>query len=168
MSEEDLPQIIVIPNHLQAPQAADIVYKDNIVYIIKCEPDEESTIHEYLHFLFNNSLHDNKTLINKYLHLLKPVLEQMIKYQYAWDYGIDSWNRVFEENLMRAASLWVCNYTDIEKAVSKANEYADDGFAYVPIILESFIGKWTTLSHFRQFFNICLEECNKEYMRYLN
>lgn len=160
--KDDLFQVIVIPNKLQAPQATDVVYKDNLVYIIKSEPDEESIIHEYLHSILDKYLHKNKLLINQYLHLLKPVLDDMLKYQYAWDYGIDSWNRVFEESFMRAASLWVCNNNDIEIAISKARENACQGFTYVPIILESFIQRWTALDNFNQFLKTCLNECERE------
>lgn len=159
--EDDLSQITVIPNRLQAPQATDIVCKDDIIYIIKPEPDEESIIHEYLHSVFDKYLHENKALVNQYLYLLKPVMNDMLKYQYAWDYGTDSWSRVFEESFMRAVSIWVCNYDDIEIAVSKACYYASDGFIYIPAILKCFICKWTSLNNFNQFLKICLAECDR-------
>lgn len=162
IGKDDLFQIIVLPNKLQAPQATDVVYMENLVYIIKSEPDEESIIHEYLHSILDKYLHENKLLINQYLHLLKPVLDDMMKYQYAWDYGIDSWNRVFEESFMRAASLWVCNNNDIETAISKAIRNACYGFTYVPIILENFIHRWTTFEDFKEFLKTCLNECESE------
>lgn len=65
INKDDLLQVTVIPNRLQAPQATDIVCKDNVIYIIKPEPDEESIIHECLHFIFDKYLHENKTLVSQ-------------------------------------------------------------------------------------------------------
>lgn len=91
VNKENMPKVIVIPNPLQAPQATDIIEKDNKVYIIKSKPDKESVIHEILHHIFDSKLENCKEIVSSHLFLLKPVLEQMIQFQYAWSYDENSW-----------------------------------------------------------------------------
>lgn len=159
VKKDDFPQILIVPNRLQAPEAADVAYKTDVIYIINPEPNEESIIHEYLHCFFDRDLEVNRSLINKYLYLLKPVLKVMIKYQYAWDYNLDSWNRVFEESFMRAASIWVSNYNDEENGFKVAYRYEKYGFIYVPAILKNFVTEKDKLNDFSLFIRKCLQNC---------
>lgn len=65
---------------------------------------------------------------------LEPVLDDMISYQYAQTYDEGSWLRVFEENFMRAASIWITLHDN--KAKTEKNEKLDEsyGFIYVPVL----------------------------------
>lgn len=158
--ENDLPEIIIIPNYLQAPQVTDVVAIEEKIYVINSNPDKESIIHELLHQVFDNKLEECKDLIDMFLPLLKPVLDEMINYQYAWSYNEDSWNRVFEENLIRAASAWTNYNDDINNARKNAESHKEYGFIYVPIIFESFILNWKGINEFRGFIKNCLNACS--------
>ena len=162
ISPDELPQIVVIPNLLQAPQATDYVIYENIIYIIKAKPDKESVIHEFLHHILGTKLKEQRERINKYMFLLTPVLDEMIRYQYAWAYDEDSWNRVFEENFMRAASSWINYYNNFEQGMECANLHKKYGFTYTPIILSCFISKWEDISKFDEFIEACLIMCGHQ------
>ncbi len=159
ITEEDLPEIIIIPNWLQAPQATELIIIDNKMYIVQSEPDKDSIIHELAHHILDKKLDECKQTVYNHLFLLKPVLEDMIRYQYAWAYDESSWSRVFEENLMRAVSIWVTHYDDLNKARVKANTFKDYGFIYVPTILDHFISHWKGLDNFNIFVESCLKSC---------
>ncbi len=98
-------------------------------------------------------------LVNESLFLLKPNLDEMIRYQYAWDYNEDSWGRVFEENFMRAAAIWVIFYGDINNAHVNANLHESYDFVYVPVIVEEFFSNWKGLDNFDGFIEDCLKAC---------
>ena len=70
-----LPEIIFVPNCLQAPQVTDYIRIDNKIYIIKVIPDIESIVHEYLHEIFSIYFNDNDKLIIQYEFLLEPIFE---------------------------------------------------------------------------------------------
>lgn len=157
--EIDLPEIVYVPNCLQAPQATDYVRKDNKVYIIKSIPNIESFVHEYLHEIFNPYLKDNSRLITEYSFLLEPIYEEMLKYQYAWNKGSESWRRVFEENFMRAASTWVTYQSDFEKGAKICQSYSEQGFIYAPVIYDSLVSEWTDIESISMFISKCLNKC---------
>ena len=100
-----------------------------------------------------------ETMIEKFHHLLAPVLDKMIRLQYAWTDNLPSWNRVFEENLMRAAVIWITYRSDQSAAQEVADHEADYGFVYVPVILRQFMGKWSGLKNFASFIQECLQAC---------
>lgn len=156
VSEEALPKIVLIPNRLQAPQCANYIKKDGITYIIKAIPDVESIVHEYLHSILEKYLFDTKSIIVEHLYLLEPVFDEMIRYQYAWKFDAESWFKVFEENLVRAMTLWICFLDNKEAAFSKAYGEEKSGFIYVPVILDALMSKWNGLCGFCQFIEICL------------
>lgn len=159
VTEYEMPELIIIPNYLQAPQAADFAVIGNKIYIIKAIPDKESVIHELLHHFFDMRLDKCRHIINRYLFLLEPVLDEMKRYQYAWSYDEDSWNRVFEENFMRAASIWINYYDSIDNAREDTNIHRNYGFIYAPAILEQLFYHWNGLDNFEDFINTCLDAC---------
>lgn len=159
ISQHNLPKLIIIPNYLQAYEATDFVNIEDEIYIITSKLDKESIVHELLHYIVDVKLEECRDLINKNLFLLKPILKEMVRYQYAWDYSESSWNRVFEENFMRAASTWIIFYDDINNARTNANLHKDYGFIYVPIILEQFFTNWKGLDNFDGFIEDCLKTC---------
>ena len=159
ISEYELPELIIIPNYLQASEATDFVNLEDEIYIITSKLDKESIVHELLHYILDIRLEECRELINENIFLLKPILDEMIRYQYAWNYSEDCWNRVFEENFMRAASIWIIFHDDINNAQANANLHKDYGFIYVPIILEQFFFNWKGLDNFYGFIEDCLKAC---------
>jgi len=156
-----LSRITIIPNPLQAPQVTDFVTMNGEVYVIKAQPDASSIAHEVLHQLFGPGLKACRTTINRFRHLLTPILDKMIRWQYAWDDGLFSWNRVFEENLMRAAEIWIGYRGNPGDAREAADFQACLGFIYVPIILRQLTTEWSGLKDFTSFIEECLQACNK-------
>lgn len=159
-SEEEMPSLVVVPNPLQAPQVADFVRKDSIIHVVIAEPKAPSIVHELLHNLFDPGLRSAKEAIVGYRGLLAPVLEQMLKMQYAWGDDEESWLRVFEENLMRAAAIWVehaggWNETGRETGLHAASE----GFIYAPVLLRCLREKWQGPREMKDFIVACLEDC---------
>jgi len=103
-----LPNLNVIPNPLQSPMIADFIHKDDILHAIVAVPRLTSVVHELLHEVFAKALRDARTAILNRRSLFTPELATaMVRMQYAWDGGDESWLRVFEETLVRAASIWV-------------------------------------------------------------
>lgn len=103
-----LPYLNVIPNPLQSPMLADFVHKDDAVHAIVAEPRLTSVVHELLHGVFAGALRDSRAAVLDFRHLFTSALvSSMTNLQYAWDGGDESWLRVFEETLVRAASIWV-------------------------------------------------------------
>jgi hypothetical protein len=158
----DLPEVVFVPNCLQACQLTDYVRKDNIIYIIKSRPDIESIVHEYLHEILNKYLLENSRLIEDYGFLLEPVIKEMHRYQYAWNIDVDSWKRVFEENFMRAASVWVTYRSNIDNGYSICDIYYQQGFKYTPVIYECLINEWKDISSFKEFISSCLVNSKKK------
>ena len=157
--EEDMPKLTIIPNYLQAAEATDSAIIEDEIYIITANPDKESIVHELLHHVLDKELKNCEDLIKENKALLEPVLDDMIQYQYAWAYDEGSWLRVFEENFMRASSIWVVFHNSKAKARTNAKLHEDYGFIYVPVILEEFFSNWNGLSSFREFMKGCLRTC---------
>ena len=161
LKADKFPSLIFVPNSLQAPEIADFVTMKNRVYVIQSKPNAVAIVHEYLHQIVGNKLDESADLIKRYTFLIEPVFEKMVKYQYAWDKDNDSWLNVFEENFIRAASIWIINRNNKEAAIKKANKYAADGFVYIPIILENFMNRWKGLKALDLFILECLNECKR-------
>lgn len=177
-----LPNLNVIPNPLQSPMIADFVHKDGTIHAVVAEPRLTSVVHELLHGVFAKALRDARTAILDSRHLFTPKLaDAMVRMQYAWDGGDESWLRVFEETLVRAASIWV-NYAakgasdggkqapnaqrdarrDAEReACHHAEREAGRGFVYVPPILRVFLEKWHVRGprQMQSFIEDCLKAC---------
>jgi hypothetical protein len=170
VAPQGLPAICVIPNPLQAPQVADFVRKDGVVYVIVAAPRPSAIIHELLHDVFEPGIEAAKHKIAQFSHLLEPVYGQMVKMQYAWDMSPDSWLRVFEENFMRAASIWVEHAPGMPGADSKedaparahahALTHAQEGFVYVPVMVTMFLKEWHGLDGIGVFMDKVLEVCD--------
>lgn len=140
--EGDLPQTVVVPNPLQAPQVADFVRRDGTVFVVVAEPRMSAVVHELLHIVFEPILRSARPDIVAYRHLLRPVLREMMRMQYAWDDDEESWFRVFEENLMRAAAIWVEHPGGEREASREAARHAAQGFIYVPALLGCLRERW--------------------------
>jgi hypothetical protein len=103
-----------------------------------------------------------KSDIVAHRHLLRPVLPEMLKMQYAWGDDDDSWLRVFEESLMRAGAIW------IEYAGRKSNGnreavlHAGQGFTYVPALLRCLREEWTGPESGVAFASSCLRSCVRQ------
>jgi len=121
--------IIFVKNELQACQLTDYVSIDDRTFIISSRIVETDIIHECLHHFFKERLNANKQLISINIHLLEPVYSDMFNYQYAWNKGAESWIRVFEENLIRAVTIALSEYSSSYKEQT-INMYYDQGFIY--------------------------------------
>lgn len=161
IADEDMLYLIIIPNYLQAAEATDLVIMEEEIYIITANPDKESIVHELLHYALDKELKNCEDLIKENMVLLEPVLDDMIRYQYAWDYDESSWLRVYKENFMRAATIWVTFHDSKAEAETNAKLHEDYGFIYVPAILEEFFTSWNGLRNFREFVGKCLKACFK-------
>lgn len=80
------------------------------------------------------------------------------------EYDEGSWLRVFEENFMRAATIWVIYHDNKVKAETDAKLDESYGFIYVPIILEEFFLNWNGLNNFSEFVKGCLRPVTQERM----
>ena len=109
--EGQLPQMILVPNPLQAPQIAEAVAVDERVFLIMAEPELESIVHEMLHHLLAPGIMAAKASIDRAYALWKPVRDDMMRMGYE---SADSWRRVFEENLVRAGTIWVVQHAEAD------------------------------------------------------
>lgn len=159
-SDEDLPDLVVIPNPLQAPQVADFVRREGTIHVIVAEPRMASLIHEILHDVFGPVLRANKPEIVGHRHLLRPVLTSMRRMQYAWGNDDESWFRVFEDSFMRAAAIWIEFERSSGEAARQAALHAAQGFVYVPAMLRCLQNKWPGSSGAADFVSACLEACS--------
>ncbi len=159
MNMHEVPQIKFVPNYLQAPQITDPVFIHKTIYVVCHKPDSASILHELLHYSMAQLLDDNNKLIAQRYDLLQPILPEMRTYGYAWDDSVGSWINVFNEHFMRAASLWV-SY-DYDKAMETAISYRDDGFRYVPGILDCFQQEWKGITSIDTFLITCLSKYMK-------
>lgn len=155
-----LPRIAIIANPLQAPELTDAVWLADAVYVIKAEPDLASCVHEALHALFSPPLARCRLIIERHLDLLTPVSHEMLQMGYAWDHSADSWTRVFEEHLVRAAEIWLTSADDAARDLA-AFQQAQQGFTYVPRLLLCFHTAWPGIEHFEQFILTCLTACRQ-------
>ncbi|MDD4336586.1 MAG: hypothetical protein PHH46_04290 [Firmicutes bacterium] len=170
--ERRLPEMIVVPNPLQAPQIADAVGVGERVFLIMAEPESESVVHEMLHHLLVPGLRAAEASIDRAYVLWKPVRDDMIRIGYAWDDSVESWRRVFEENLVRAATIWVGLQSEpgagtdgsgrrrgSQKARAMAREQAGFGFLYVPVLLDMLLASWRGMENTDTFICDCLNAC---------
>jgi hypothetical protein len=144
IAPEDIPPFTAIPNPLQARQIADFVRKDGILHAVLATARPESIAHEILHTVFERAIARQRTSIVEHRSDLftKRVAEAMIGMQYAWDGGVGSWLRVFEETLVRAATIWMAHRGDPHEGDRKALGESRDGFVYVQAILRAFRENW--------------------------
>ena len=159
IAPEGLPSIIVVPNPLQAPEQTDFITLDGNVYLIKAEPDVSSCIHEMLHHILSPALALAEPRVDAYAYLLAPILQDMLRLAYAWDESAGSWRRVFQEQFIRAAEIWV-SYGDDPRLAQRAAVDADEGFRYVPVIVRKFQTDWSGLQTIEDFIADCLRACS--------
>lgn len=162
LAQNDLPGLTIIPNPLQAPELTDTVSLEDRVYLIKAVPDKSSCIHELLHNMFSPILSSNRELVTGYSDLLKGVHKEMLQLRYAWDESEDSWFRVFEEHIVRAAEIWVNYDNDIAGANIAAAQQTALGFKYIPLITKEFQMRWRGRSSAVQFIARCLDLCRSQ------
>jgi len=96
-------------------------------------------------------------LIAAHSSLLAPVLETMLQYEYGWGNDAESWQNVFEESLVRAATIWT-EYEEPE-AADAARREASMGFVHVPVLLDCLWRDWRGPAHVPRFIECCLREC---------
>lgn len=154
-----MPKLVIIPNLLQAWQIADGVVAQDATYLILARPDSGSIVHEALHSLFAQALECVRPAVDEANALYGPVHDSMIRMGYAWDDSPASWRRVWEESLVRAASIWAeCGDCPAEAARAAAG-HASLGFIYVPRLLQCFAGSSNGLNDVAGFVLECLKAC---------
>lgn len=160
IAASEWPGLTLLPNPLQATEQADFAPFGGRIAVIAGEADAGSIAHELLHHVFGPRLTAHGPLIAGYRDLLGPVLGAMRSYAYAWADDEASWRRVFEESLVRAATLWVMAGPG-DSGLRRALEDAEEGFAYVPPLLEHFDHAWTGLQGLEAFIGGALERCRR-------
>lgn len=161
VSADALPDLAVVPNPLQAPELVDFVRREGVLHVILAEPAMSSMIHELLHDVFGPVLRVNKAEIVRHSHLLRPVLSPMKRMQYAWADDEESWFRVFEESIMRAAAIWIENERRSPEADRQALMQARQGFIYVPALLKCLREKWLGPEITSRFVSACMAACTR-------
>ena len=159
VSTEALPELVIIPNPLQAPELADFVRRADALHVIVAEPRMSSMVHELLHDVFGPVLRSNKPEIVGHRRLLRPGLGAMMRMQYAWGDDDESWMRVFEESMMRAAAIWIENERRSDEGDRQALVQAKQGFVYVPALLRCLREKWLGPEITTRFVSECLTAC---------
>ena len=158
-----LPHVVVTPNPLQAPEVTDAVILGDEAFIIEAQPNIGSCVHEMLHHFLAPVVDDTTQEIRQFVRLLGPVRRDMLRLRYAWDDSEESWCRVFEENLMRAAEIWVSCADDPAAIESAAARQASFGFRYVPVLTRHFQSHWSGIDSARDFITQCLHACNEQH-----
>ena len=157
--KDRMPKLVITPNPLQAWRIADGVMAQGTTYLILARPDSGSIMHEALHSLFAPALECVRSAVDEANVLYAPVRGSMIRMGYAWDDSPASWRRVWEESLVRAASIWTeCGDCPAEVARAAAG-HASMGFIYVPKLLECFAGSWSGPNDVAGFVLECLRAC---------
>ena len=151
VTSDQLPQIVVIPNPLQAHEQTDIVNLVGKVYVIEAEPCAASCVHEILHHILSPALDSCRHITYESAGLLAPVQEDMLRLRYAWDNSRESWARTFEEHFMRAAQIWVVHGDDPASAEHATARQAEYGFKYVPPLVEFFQSNWRGIGNTESF-----------------
>ncbi|MGE5579946.1 MAG: hypothetical protein ACM3WU_07875 [Bacillota bacterium] len=154
-----LPDVVVIPNPLQAPEIADFVRRPYTIHVVVAEPRLSSMVHELLHDVLGPVVRSNKAAIVAHRRLLRPVLSSMMRMQYAWADDEESWLRVFEENMMRAGAIWLENERRSDEGDRHAESQASQGFIYVPALLRCLREKWQGPDRTAGFIEECLRAC---------
>ena len=156
---EMLPDLVVVPNPLQAKELADFVRRPYTLYVVVAEPRMSSMVHELLHDVLGPVVRSNRAEIVRHRHLLRPVLGSMMRMQYAWGDDDESWMRVFEESMMRAGAIWLENERRSDEGDRQAESHAKQGFAYVPPLLRCLRQKWYGPEMTAGFISDCLAAC---------
>lgn len=157
-----LPDLRVIPNILGLSFNADFAEIDNIIYVICAQPAISSFVHEYLHNILERGVRYNQEKVREKAYLINPVFESMLYYKYAWEKDSSSWCRIFEENLVRAATIWV-NDPDDNTASQSLKSQESMGFLYVPVLLEEFKISEFDYNKSEGFIIKCLQACEAKY-----
>lgn len=160
-SPGQLPCIVILPNPLQAPELTDSVILGGKLHLIKANPDAASCIHEILHHLLSPAIWQSRPIVDEFSYLLEPVRADMLRMGYAWDNAKESWRRVFEEHLMRAAEIWMTCGDDPGSAERAAASQARYGFKYVPAILGCLQSSWSGIAEVESFIIRCLRACRE-------
>jgi len=150
LTDNDISDIVIVPNLLQAPQVLDVVNMGNIIYLVAARLSSTGVIHEMLHEVIGPLLRRYQQIIDQHANLMETVYSDMRKMQYAVGDKASAWRRVFEENFVRAATIWVDSESDVsstERAVAEASY----GFIFVPPLLESLKSHWAGLENFENF-----------------
>ena len=160
VNEIELPEIGVMPNILGFN--GDFERIDGVIFVVCAQPDTSLAIHEYLHNIFEQGLKNTIEKIQECAYLLNPVFEKMFLYKYAWAKDAPSWCRVFEESLVRAATIWV-NQSNENEAKLQSMKREEEGFSYVPVLLEELNNNWCGTNEFPKFIDYCLQACEYKY-----
>lgn len=158
---EFLPDIVVVPNPLQAQELADFVRRPYTLFVIVAEPRMSAVVHELLHDVLGPVIRSNRAEIVGHRRLLRPVLPAMMRMQYAWGDDDESWMRVFEESMMRAAAIWLENERRSDEGDRQAHLQARQGFIYVPALLRCLRQKWQGPEMTVRFVSECLAACTR-------
>lgn len=159
-------ELQVIMNPLQAYEIADFLCIESTKYIIISQVHIDSIVHEYLHIYFDKIIENNKHITEKYADLLKNVFDAMYKYQYASDLSKSSWNRVFEEHFVRAATIWSRMGNDLDELEKEIRLQDEIGFKYIRPIVSTFESSWSSDIDKNSFWEYCLEACRNEILKY--
>ncbi len=150
-----------IINPLQAYEIADFLSLNNTKYIIISRIDEGSIIHEYLHVYFDKAIQICNPITDDYTYLLDCVYDAMYKNQYTMGNRIESWRRVYEENFVRAATIWVMHDQCDQVRNDQVNMQVQSGFFYVKPIVQCFDRHWRKKCDIQVFWKLCLEACTR-------
>jgi hypothetical protein len=150
LKDSDILDIIIVPNLLQIIEVLDVVKMENIIYLVAARLSSSSVIHELLHEVIGPLLRKYQELIDQHVNLMEIVWSDMRKMQYAASDKAIAWRRVFEENFVRAATIWVDSESDVSSA-QRAVAEASYGFIFVPPLLESLKSHWAGLEKFEDF-----------------
>ena len=158
---EQLPDIVILPNPLQAPELTDAIILGGRAHLIKAEPDVSSCVHEILHHLLSPAIKPSRPVMTEFAYLLDPVRDDMLRLGYAWDNTEESWRRTFEEHLMRAAEIWMSCGDEPRSVERGAAHQAQCGFKYVPVIVRCFESSWSGMDTLQDFIIRCLHACRE-------
>jgi len=151
LNDDDIPDIIIVPNLLQTPEVLDTVKVENIIYLVAVQLSSSGVIHEMLHEVIGPLLRRYQEL-DRFTYLMEKICSDMRKMQYAAGDKASAWRRVFEENFVRAATIWVDSESDVSSAQLAVAE-ASYGFIFVPMLLDSLKSHWTGLENLEDFLN---------------
>ena len=158
----DIPDTVIVPNPLQTPEVLDVVKVENIIYLVSARLSSSSVIHDILHKVLEPLLLRYQELIDRHANLVEIVWSDMRRMQYAAGDKLSAWRRVFEENFVRAATIWVDSESDVPP-VQRATAEASYGFIFVPLLLESLNSHWTGLENFEEFLVVSLERLSRKF-----
>ncbi len=162
LNDGDIPDIVIVPNLLQTPETLDVVKVKNVIYLVTARLNSSDVIHELLHEVLEPLLRIYQELIDRHANLLETVWPDMRRMQYAAGDKLSAWRRVFEENIVRTATIWVDSESDVPSAQRSMAEVSY-GFIFVPLLLESLNSHWAGLENFEEFLVVSLERLSQEF-----